>query len=207
VGFRLTPRDDTLYELFARAARLLADAAHELTSVFGADADERVEIAERVHALEHAADEAKHELVRHVGGSFVTPFDRADVHRLATQLDACLDHLDAAADLIVLHRLNGLPAGVADQVETLTRMADLTAESMQRLRAVEELSDYWIEINRLENHADQVYRRCLAELYATEQANPLQVLKVKEVVDELEAAADAFEDLANRLESIALKGS
>ncbi len=207
MGFRLTPRDDTFYELFALSARHLVDAAHELTAVLGASPEERVAIAERIHEIEHAADEATHELVRRVNGSFVTPFDREDIHGLASQLDTCLDHIDAAADLVVLCRLDGLPQALADQVEILTRMADLTAESMPRLRTLADLAGYWIEINRLENQADQVYRRLLADLLNDESANPLHVMKVKEVIGELEAAANAFEDLANRVEGIAVKGA
>jgi hypothetical protein len=207
VGFRLTPRDDTFYDLFAQSARHLVDGAHELTTVLGASMEERVAIADRIHAIEHAADEATHELIRQVNGAFVTPFDREDIHELASQLDTCMDHMDAAADLIVLYRLDGLPQGIAEQVETLTRMADLTAESMPRLRSVRDLGDYWIEINRLENQADQVYRRLLADLFNNEQANALHVMKLKEVIDELEAAADAFEDVANRVEGIAVKGA
>jgi hypothetical protein len=207
VGFRLTPRDDTFYDLFAQSARHLVDGAHELTTVLGASMEERVAIADRIHAIEHAADEATHELIRQVNGAFVTPFDREDIHELASQLDTCMDHMDAAADLIVLYRLDGLPQGIAEQVETLTRMADLTAESMPRLRSVRDLGDYWIEINRLENQADQVYRRLLADLFNNEQANALHVMKLKEVIDELEAAADAFEDVANHVEGIAVKGA
>ncbi len=207
MGFRLTPRDDTFYDLFAQSARHLVDGAHELTTVLGASMEERVAIADRIHAIEHAADEATHELIRQVNGAFVTPFDREDIHELASQLDTCMDHMDAAADLIVLYRLDGLPQGIAEQVETLTRMADLTAESMPRLRSVRDLGDYWIEINRLENQADQVYRRLLADLFNNEQANALHVMKLKEVIDELEAAADAFEDVANRVEGIAVKGA
>ncbi len=207
MGLRLTPRDDTFYDLFARAARYLVDGAHELTAVLGASLEERVEIAERIHEIEHAADESTHELIRQVNAAFVTPFDREDIHGLASKLDTCLDHIDAAADLIVLYRLDGLPQGIADQVETLTRMADLTAESMPRLRTLTDLDGYWIEINRLENQADQTYRRLLADLFDDESANPLHIMKLKEVIDELEAAADAFEDLANRLECIAVKGA
>ena len=207
MGFRLTPRDHSVFELFAQSAQHLVDGARELTSVLGADPSERAAIAQRIHEIEHAADEATHDLIRQVNGSFVTPFDREDIHSLASRLDTCLDHMDAAADLIVLCRLDGLPRGIAEQVETLTRMADLTAESMPRLRTMRELSGYWIEINRLENQADQVYRRLLADLYNDESADALHVLKLKEVIDELEAAADAFEALANKVENIAVKGS
>jgi len=112
----------------------------------------------------------------------------------------------AAADLIVLYRLGDLPDGISAQVEVLARMAELTAEAMPRLRSMRNLSEYWIEINRLENQADQAYRRLLADLF-NNGADAITVLKLKEVIDELEAAADAFETVAHTVESIAVKES
>ena len=88
----------------------------------------------------------------------------------------------------------------------LERAAELTAEAMPRLRSMKDLSEFWIELNRLENQADQVYRRILAKLFSGEY-DALTVLKLKEVVDQLEAAADAFEHVANTVETIAVKES
>ena len=113
--------------------------------------------------------------------------------------------MEAAVDLIVLYRMGELPAGITAQVEVLTRMSELTAEAIPRLRSISDLSEYWIEINRLENQADQVYRRLLALFNGGSDA--ITVLKLKEVIDELEAAADAFEKVANTVESIAVKES
>ena len=76
-----------------------------------------------------------------------------------------MDLMDAAVDLIVLYRIGELPSGVSEQVEVLSRMSELTADAMPRLRSMKDLSEYWIEINRLENQADQCYRRLLAELF------------------------------------------
>jgi uncharacterized protein Yka (UPF0111/DUF47 family) len=117
-----------------------------------------------------------------------------------------MDLMEAAADLIVLYRIGDLPDGIAAQVEVLVRMAELTAEAMPRLRSMHDLEEYWIEINRLENQADQIYRKLLAELFNNGK-DAITVLKLKEVVDELEAAADAFETVANTVESIAVKES
>ena len=88
----------------------------------------------------------------------------------------------------------------------LERAAELTAEAMPRLRTMKDLSEYWIELNRLENQADQVYRRLLAQLFSGEY-DAMTVLKLKEVVDQLEEAADAFEHVANTVETIAVKES
>src|ERR687885_97466 len=97
-----------------------------------------------------------------------------------------------------------LPAGIMEQADVLVRAADLTAAAMGRLRTPQELSEYWIEINRLENEADQVYRRLLATLFSG-MYEAMEVLKLKDVVEELEAAADAFEHLAHSVQTIAAK--
>ena len=206
MGFRLTPQDNSFYDLFAKSASFLVDGARELTTILGVEPSEREAVAARMREIEHQADEATHEIIRKVNSSFITPFDREDIHGLASTLDDCMDMMDAAVDLIVLYRIGELPAGITAQVEVLTRMSELTAEAMPRLRSMSDLSEYWIEINRLENQADQVYRRLLAELF-NGGSDAITVLKLKEVIDELEAAADAFEKVANTVESIAVKES
>jgi predicted phosphate transport protein (TIGR00153 family) len=176
--------------------------------MLGADIGERDSIAARMREIEHDADESTHEIIRKVNSSFITPFDREDIHGLASALDDCMDLMDAAVDLIVLYRVGDLPAGVADQVEVLSRMSELTAEAMPRLRSMKDLSEYWIEINRLENQADQTYRRLLAGLFNGDfGSDAITIMKLKEVVEELEAAADAFENVAHKVESIAVKES
>ena len=172
----------------------------------GVDRSERETAAARMRDIEHAADESTHAIMRKVNSSFITPFDREDIYGLASHLDDCMDLMEAAADLIVLYRIGDLPDGIAAQVEILVRMAELTAETMPRLRSMHDLAEYWIEINRLENQADQIYRRLLAEVFNDGQ-NAISVLKLKEVIDKLEAAADAFETVAHTVESIAVKES
>lgn len=208
MGFRLTPQENSFYDLFAKSASYLIDGSRELTTILGVAHSEREAVAARMREIEHAADEATHEIIRKVNSSFITPFDREDIHGLASTLDDCMDLMDAAVDLIVLYRIGDLPAGVSDQVEVLSRMSELTAEAMPRLRSMKDLSEYWIEINRLENQADQIYRGLLAALFNGEYgADAITIMKLKEVIEELEAAADAFETVAHKVESIAVKES
>jgi predicted phosphate transport protein (TIGR00153 family) len=207
VGFRLTPQENSFYDLFAKSASYLVDGARELTTMLGSAPSEREAIAARMRDIEHRADEATHEIIRKVNSSFITPFDREDIHGLAATLDDCMDLMDAAVDLIVLYRIGELPAGVSEQVEVLSRMSELTAEAMPKLRSMKDLSEYWIEINRLENQADQCYRRLLAELFNGHATDAITIMKHKEVIEELEAAADAFEQVAHKVESIAVKES
>ena len=206
MGFRLTPKDSSFYDLFAVSASHLIEGAHELTKLLGVEQSEREAVANRMRDIEHAADESTHAIMRKVNSSFITPFDREDIYGLASHLDDCMDLMEAAVDLIVLYRIGDLPEGISAQVQVLARMAELTAEAMPRLRSMRDLSEYWIEINRLENQADQIYRRLLAELFNNGE-DAITVLKLKEVIDELEAAADAFETVAHTVESIAVKES
>jgi uncharacterized protein len=206
VRIRLTPRQNSFYGMFATSGQNLMEGAGLLKEMLGADQAERKDIAERMRKCEHAGDEATHAIMRELNETFITPFDREDIYRLASSLDDVMDYMEAAVDLVVLYNIAELPPEIADQVDVLERAAELTAEAMPRLRSMKDLSEFWIELNRLENQADQVYRRILAKLFSGEY-DALTVLKLKEVVDQLEAAADAFEHVANTVETIAVKES
>ena len=146
-----------------------------------------------------------------INKTFVTPFDREDIYRLAGALDDVLDAMEEAADRIVLYRLDTLPPGVAGQVEVLRRAAGCTATAMPKLEHLAEPEHHWIDVNSLEEEADTLYRDLLGDLLAApDPAQPvdvLTVLKTREVVEILEEAADAFETVANTVQSIAVKES
>lgn len=203
---RFTPRDTTFFDLLAESAQLLVIGANLLAELLEADRKDRKAIASKLNDAEHDADEATHTIMRRLNQTFVTPFDRDDIYRLASSLDDCMDHMEEAADLIVLYKLEELPKRISDQVQVLQRAAELTAEAMPRLRKMGDLTEYWIEINRLENQADKSYRKLLAQLF-DDGLDPVTLIKLKEVVDKLEDAADAFETVANTVETIALKES
>jgi hypothetical protein len=206
VRIRLTPRETSFYTMFTDSASNLVVAAQLLKEMLATDLAGRTVVAEKMRDAEHAGDETTHAIMKELNETFVTPFDREDIYRLASSLDDVMDHMEAAVDLVVLYAIEQLPPAISDQVEVLERAAELTAEAMPRLRAMKDLKEFWIELNRLENQADQVYRRLLANLFSGAY-DALTVLKLKEVVDELEAAADAFEHVANTVESIAVKES
>ncbi|WP_448630361.1 DUF47 domain-containing protein [Cellulomonas soli] len=203
---RLTPRDTTFFDLFAASAQHLVTGANLLGEMLGADRPTRKELGKRMADAEHAADDATHQIMRRLNSTFVTPFDRDDIYDLASSLDDCMDFMEEAADLIVLYKVEELPARVADQVQVLQRAAELTAEAMPRLRSMDSLSEYWVEVNRLENQADKSHRKLLAQLF-DDVADPILLMKLKEIVEKLEDAADAFEKVANTVETIALKES
>lgn len=203
---RLTPRDTSFFDLLAASAAHLVTGANLLAELLGADRPTRKVLAKQMSDAEHLADEATHQIMRRLNQTFVTPFDRDDIYGLASALDDCMDFMEEAADLIVLYKIDELPPRVADQVQVLQRSAELTAEAMPRLRSMENLAEYWVEVNRLENQADKSHRKLLAQMF-DEITDPILLMKLKEVVEKLEDAADAFEKVANMVETIALKES
>ena len=202
---RLTPRDTSFYDHFTAAANNLVEGADLLGQMF-ADGADRSMLAKKLRDVEHSSDEITHAVMRQLNSTFITPFDREDIYRLANRLDDVMDFIEAAADLIVLYELVELPAENLRVVEVIKKAAAMTAEAMPRLRGMKDLEEYWIEVNRLENEADQIYRRTVARLFNGEY-DALTALKLKDVAEELEAAADALEDVADAVETIAVKES
>jgi predicted phosphate transport protein (TIGR00153 family) len=206
VRFRLTPRETSFYDMFSASADNLVTGAQLLKELLGTPEEGWAGVRTRMRAAEHAGDESTHAIMRQLNSSFITPFDREDIYSLASLLDDVMDHMDAAVDLVTLYAPLELPKELADQVEVLERAAEVTAAAMPRLRSMTDLQEYWIEVNRLENQADAIYRQLLARLFSGEY-DAIMVMKLKDIVEELEAAADAFEHVANTVESIALKES
>jgi len=206
VRLRLTPRDTTYFDMLATLAQHNVTGASLLAELLGASRQEREGIVRRLNEAEHVADDAAHSIMRRLNQTFVTPFDRDDIYGLASALDDCMDAMEEAGDLIVLYKVDELPLRVSEQVQVLQRCAELTAEAMPRLRSMDQLSDYWVEINRLENQGDKLHRELIAQLF-DDTTDPILLIKLKEIVDMLEEGADAFERVANMVETIALKES
>jgi predicted phosphate transport protein (TIGR00153 family) len=192
--------------MFAEQAGHLVVGAELLAKLLGVSPEERVAIAAQMRDAEHAADETTHLILSTVNATFVTPFDREDIYALAGHLDDVMDAMDAAVDLVVLYGVDELPPEFGEQVDVLAQAAALTVDAMPRLRTMKDLPEYWIEINRLENQADRTHRQFLARLFSGEY-DPMTVMKLKDVAENLEDAADDFERVANTVQTIAAKES
>ena len=206
--FRFRPTDNSFYDFFTKAASNLVRGTELLSELAISKAD-FASIAEKLEDVEHDSDRITHDVYNKINSTFITPFDREDIYRLASTLDDVMDHIEAAGNLVYLYGLTKLPAlprELHDLVQVLDQQARVTAAAMPRLRAMKDLKEYWVEINRLENDGDRAYRMCLVRLFSGEY-DALQVLKMKEVADELEKACDAFEHVANTVEQIAVKES
>lgn len=204
--FRLTPREGVYFTLLADCASHLVHAARKLGEIAAADRPARLELIQELHEIEHQADLSVHALIQKVNASFITPFDRDDLLLLATGIDDCVDLMDEAGDMVVLYRIGVLPDATIRMIGILGRCAELTVEMVPRLRATDHLRDYWVEINRLENESDRIYRQAIADLFDMD-TDGRTLIKLKDVIGTLEAAVDAFERLAHSVETIAVKES
>ena len=205
MALRLRPTDTSFYDLFTTSAQHIVTGAGLLAEMITEGSD-REDVARRMREAEHVCDENTHAIVRKVNSSFVTPFDREDIYSLASGLDDVMDDLDEVVDLILLYEVVTLPAEFLTLVEVIQRCAEITADAMPNVRTMTGLDEYWIEINRLENAGDKSYRRTLAKLFSGD-FKAIEVLKLKDIVESLEGAIDAFEKVANIIEQIHVKES
>ena len=200
---RLIPRDQSFFDLFEQLAAKVSEGADELLGLLQ-DYSESERKTGRVLDIEHEGDDLTHDVMRRLDTTFVTPFDREDIHRLASSLDDVLDHIEAAADFLQLHKIERPLPQMISLADTLARAARHTAAEMSNLRNMKGMERYWVEINRLENEGDRTYRRTIAELFSGEY-KAIDVLKWKDVIEEIEQGIDRLEDVANTIESIVLK--
>ena len=205
MGLKFRPTDTGFYDLFTEAANHLVVGAKLLAEMLSETANHE-DVARRMREAEHDADETTHAIVRRVNTTFVTPFDREDIYNLASGIDDVMDMMDEVVDLILLYEVKFLPPELSNQVEVIQRCAEITATAMPGLKSMQDLDEYWIEINRLENVGDKNHRRMLAHLFSGE-FKAMEVLKLKDIVESLEGAIDAFERVANIVEQIAVKES
>lgn len=204
---RIVRSEESFFDLFEEMAGKVQQGAEEFLDLLKnyTDLDRKVE---RILDIEHEGDELTHSVIRRLNTTFVTPFDREDIHLLASSLDDVLDHIEAAAEYLQLHKIESPLPQMISLAETLATAAKDTAEAMPGLRrmSMDEMQGYWVEINRLENEGDRMYRRTIAELFSGDY-RAMDVLKFKEITEQIEQGIDRLEDVANAIENIALKQS
>jgi predicted phosphate transport protein (TIGR00153 family) len=202
---RLIPHDVKFFELFAELSGYLTEGAKLLRATLEdpRDLDLRVE---QIQAVEHKGDRATHAIITKLNQSFITPFDREDIHKLASSLDDVLDFTNAAATRLLMYKISEPPPDAAElaglivlQSEELTRAVSLLEKNGSVMKHCE-------EVNRLEDEADHLSRRAIARLFETEK-DPIKLIKLKELYEVLEVATDKAEDAANVIEAIMLKSA
>ena len=156
--------------------------------------------------LEHAGDTLTHDLVRKINTTFVTPMDREDIYALASRLDDVLDLIEAVSDRLILYKIKAPTEGARQLAEIIVKSAEATDKAVRCLR---DLSPFYhkhcVEVNRLENEADRIYKSLVADLFESE--DPVAIFKWKELYETMEAVTDRCEDVVNVIEGIALKNA
>ena len=203
---RLLPRDERFFDLFTKVAELNLEAARLLLEILKTDNERRLPLVEAMKRCEHSADEATHEVVARLDRSFITPLDREDIHMLASRLDDILDIMDGTARRIQIFRPGAAPQGATMIAETIVKSCEqlLTAVRMMEKAKPGEMIPTLVLVKRMEEDGDAIYHEWLGRLFDG-SPDPLMVMKWKEIYDNLEKTLDHCEDVANVLESIAIK--
>ena len=203
--FSLVPKDRVFFDLFAeggqntlRAAKLLRDMFEQWPEDGGLSRD--------ILKAEQEGDRITHDIIQRLNTTFVTPIDREDIYALATQMDDIVDHIEEVADFMGLYRIEAPMDQAQAMAEVLVNCCEQLYGLLQNLRGFKDLDHYWIEIHRLENDGDRIYRDAVASLFA-DRIDPMVVIRWRDVFLRLERAIDATETSASILEGIVIKNT
>ena len=200
---RLIPREERFFDLFVDDAANVLGAARLLEAMVRSyDVLERR--AGEIRDAEHRGDEISHDIGHRLEATFVTPFDREDIHALISGLDDVLDLIEEAADTFVLYRIESPTKVVIKQSAIIVKQCEQLHEALSNLRSFKGLETYWIEIHRLENEGDRIVRQAIAGLFE-DKIDAVSLIKWKEIYNLLEATIDKCEDVANIIERITIK--
>ncbi|HVO80290.1 MAG TPA: DUF47 family protein [Terriglobales bacterium] len=202
---RLIPRDVSFFAMFSDMADNLISGARVLANLF-ADYRDVEERAIEIKRIEHVGDEMTHNILTKLNQTFITPFDREDLHRLASSLDDVLDFINSAADRITLYKITAPPPAAGELAKVILEQGQEIGLAISHLRKSGNVLSRCVEINRLENDADKISREAIARLFEGEK-DPINLIKIKELIEILEMATDKAEDVANVLETVVLKST
>ena len=206
VKFLFIPREEKFFELFEDRARNMVKASQILKEMIDTWEFVGERVAE-IRELEHVGDTITHQIMAQLNRTFVTPFDREDIALLAHTLDDVTDFIDAAADAMLIYKVESPTRRANELADIIVQAATEVERAMPRLRhraELKQIPEYCVEINRLENMADRVFRSAMAELF-DDTTDIAQIIKWREIYEHMESATDRCEDVANVLEGVALK--
>jgi predicted phosphate transport protein (TIGR00153 family) len=202
--FRLIPREEKFYDDFRAMADQLRAGARLLDEMLATDPPSFDKVHE-IKEAEHKCDFLTHEIIQRLNKTFVTPMDREDIHALARTLDDVMDAIDDAAALFPLYRIDRCRSGARELSRIILAQTDELRKAMDALENKHSVVlDHAVEINRLENEADRAHMLAMGKLF-DEESDAITVMKWKEILDLLEDATDASEDVANLLENVVVK--
>jgi uncharacterized protein len=205
LGHVFAPRDRVYFELFEEAGRNIYQAADLLDRLLDNYPDSNG-LAREILVCEHEGDRITHDIIDRLNHTFVTPIDREDILALASALDDVVDYTEEVADYLGLYKIEAPMDQAIKLAQVLKAASRQVSEAMPRLRGFRDVSEYTVEINRLENEGDRITREAVASLFDG-GIDPMVVIRWKDVFERLEAAIDSTERVANILEGIVIKNS
>jgi predicted phosphate transport protein (TIGR00153 family) len=201
---RLFPREEKFYEFFLTQAKIILDASCLLVEGVEAGNSALASAAAKIKTMEQRGDEVIHEIYTRLNQTFITPLDPEDIHSLSSHLDDVLDGIEDAAYRMVAYRVEPIPHMVVEVCKIVYSCAQALEGAFQALSAKKPVLPYCIEVNRLEEVADQLVRDAVSELFRSE-SDPITLLKLKEIYEFLEQTTDKCEDVADALQNVAVK--
>jgi predicted phosphate transport protein (TIGR00153 family) len=203
--FSLIPRDNSFFAMFSAMSDNLIAGARALVDLFANYHDVEKKIDE-IHRIEREGDELTHAILTKLNQTFITPFDREDIHELASKLDDVLDFINAAGARIVMYRITAPPPAAGELATIILQQSQELQKAVSLMQKNGNILVHCVEINRLENEADMVSQQAIARLFECEK-DPINLIKIKELLEFLERATDKAEDVANVLETVVLKNT
>jgi len=197
------PREEKFFELFVEDAKNVLAGARLLEEFFRSY-DQRERLASQLRDLEHTGDSISHDIGHRLERTFVTPFDREDIHQLISRLDDIIDFIEEVADTCILYKIEEPTPTAVAQAGILVKQCEEVVRALEKLRRFKDIGPHWIEIHRLENEGDRVARKAIADLF-TNGNDAIEIIKWKDIYALLEDAIDSCEDAANVIERIVVK--
>ena len=206
----LIPKDRIFFPLLEKASLNLVTISKALyDALTTTSAEERAVLIREIERIEHEGDKVTHEIMHQLSATFITPFDREDIHELTSAIDDILDHIHGSAKRIEIYKVTNISPAMIKLAELIQQAADELYKAIHELRDLKNtntIREASIKINSIENHADDVFDNAVAKLFE-EEKNAIELIKIKEVLQNLETATDKCEDAANVLSSILVKHS
>ncbi len=203
---RMVPRETKFFDMFAEMSSNLTSGATVLHDLLQNYSNVAAGV-QKIKDIEHKGDDMTHAVLIKLNQTFITPFDREDIHRLASSIDDVLDYINAAADRLLMYKITVIPKAAIDLAAVIVKQSDELAQAVRLLeKNHQKVLEHCVEVNRLENDADRVARDAIGKLFEQEK-DPINLIKNKERLEVLETATDKAEDAANVLETVILKSA
>lgn len=202
---QLIPRDGKFYDLFNEQADNIHKAAQQLVALFGDFNEVEKRVAE-IKSAEHKGDQITRSVMTKLNKTFITPFDREDIHALSSALDDVMDLVDAAASRLITYKVKFVTPGAFQLANVILRGSEILEKAISELNKPQNILKYCEQLNQIEEEGDRIKGECIAKLFE-DSMEAIEIIKWKEIYEVLEAATDKCEDVADVLAAVVLKGS